>query len=382
MEQRITRRKAVKTITTGAIGAVACTGRGESLPESPQETAKENAMKNPILSIDVLPNSGPMPTSDPFLFCVHHLDDYPRGNEKLGPVASLSGRQIGQDFANIDGWNMYHGDEVPGFPRHPHRGFETVTIVKSGLIDHADSLGSAARYGNGDVQWLTAGDGINHAEMFPLVNQDQNNLTDFFQIWLNLPARLKRVPPHFKMFWSETVPTHALRDDNGKVTSVRVIAGTYFGQKPPAPPPNSWASQADACVGMLTIEMEPMATWMLPAGSAGLNRSVYVIDGHMSLNGLPEHARVRANLQSDVAAKLTAGSKGAKLLLLEGKPIDEPVVQHGPFVMNSREEIMQAFSDYRRTQFGGWPWRSTEPTHGVAYKRFARFADGSVDQPS
>ena len=382
MKQEITRRTAVKTITTGAIGAVACTGRGEQRAESSRETEKETAMKNPILSIDVLPTSGPMPTSDPFLFCVHHRDDYPRGNDKLGPATSLSGRQIGQDFANIDGWNMYHGDEVPGFPRHPHRGFETVTIVKTGLIDHADSLGSVARYGNGDVQWLTAGDGINHAEMFPLINQEQKNVTDFFQIWLNLPARLKRVQPHFKMLWAETVPSHTVRDAQDKATLIRVVAGNYLGKAPPAPPPNSWASQPDADVAMVTIEMDSAATWTLPPSKAGLNRSVYVIDGHVSFGGQPEHARVRAKLHSELPIRVTAGSSGAKLLLLEGKPIAEPVVQHGPFVMNSREEIMQAFSDYRRTQFGGWPWRSTEPTHGAAYTRFARFADGSIDKPS
>ena len=110
----------------------------------------------------------PWKTFDPFLFCVHHRDDYPAGDARLGPVTPLSGRNIGQDFDNKDGWNMYHGDVVPGFPRHPHRGFETVTVTRRGFVDHSDSLGATARYGEGDVQWMTAGSGIVHAEMFPL----------------------------------------------------------------------------------------------------------------------------------------------------------------------------------------------------------------------
>jgi len=108
------------------------------------------------------------PTLDPFLFCVHHDDAYPAGNDKLGPAASLDGRELGMDFQPKDGWRMYHGEVVPGFPQHPHRGFETVTIVRQGLIDHSDSLGATARFGRGDVQWLTAGKGISHCEMFPL----------------------------------------------------------------------------------------------------------------------------------------------------------------------------------------------------------------------
>ena len=94
------------------------------------------------------------------------------------------GRRIGQDFSGKDGWSAYHGQTVPGFPRHPHRGFETITIVRDGLIDHSDSLGGVARYGAGDVQWLTAGNGICHAEMFPLVETDKPNPTDFFRFGL------------------------------------------------------------------------------------------------------------------------------------------------------------------------------------------------------
>src|SRR6187551_3655628 len=141
--------------------------------------------------------SPPWPTIDPFLFCVHHVDDYPAGNGRAGPAADLAGRPIGQDFGGTDGWRMYHGDVVPGFPQHPHRGFETVTYVRSGLVDHADSLGATARYGGGDVQWLTAGRGIVHAEMFPLLERDGPNPAELFQIWLNLASSDKMADPYF-----------------------------------------------------------------------------------------------------------------------------------------------------------------------------------------
>lgn len=140
-------------------------------------------------------------TVDPFLLCAHHVNHYPTGNEQLGPNASLSGHQLGQDFIPLkDNWRMYHGHTVPGFPAHPHRGFETVTISRKGSIDHFDSMGATGRYGDGDVQWLTAGNGIQHSEMFPLLNPNNENPLELFQIWLNLPAKDKLCAPMFTMF--------------------------------------------------------------------------------------------------------------------------------------------------------------------------------------
>ena len=135
-------------------------------------------MSNVIISTQVLGLH--WETSDPFLFCAFHNDRFPKGNEQLGPDASLAGRPIGQDFQLKDGWRMYHGEQVAGFPAHPHRGFETISIVPVGLVDHADSMGAAGRYGNGDVQWLTTGRGVQHSEMFPLVHQDKENPLLFF----------------------------------------------------------------------------------------------------------------------------------------------------------------------------------------------------------
>ena len=161
-------------------------------------------------------------TNNPFLFCVHHKDAYPKGNGEMGPDPSLlAGRRIGNDFEVKDGWRMYHGQEIPGFPQHPHRGFETVTVVLEGLADHADSLGASGRYGHGDVQWMTAGAGIQHCEMFPLLNDDRDNPLELFQIWLNIPAKDKFVEPYYKMLWKEDIPIIQQKDDAGKTTEVK-----------------------------------------------------------------------------------------------------------------------------------------------------------------
>src|SRR6476469_2551744 len=150
---------------------------------------------SPILASQ--PLGFPWQTLDPFLATMQHDDRSPAGNAELGPAAPLTGRALGEDFAGKDGWRMYHGEVVPGFPAHPHRGFEPVTIVRNGYIDHSDSLGAPARFGHGDVQWLTAGAGIVHCEMFPLVKPDAPNPVELFQIWLNLASADKMAAPHF-----------------------------------------------------------------------------------------------------------------------------------------------------------------------------------------
>lgn len=324
------------------------------------------------------------PTLDPFLFCAHHNDAYPEGNEVQGPDPSLlAGRNMGQDFEIKDGWRMYHGDKVPGFPQHPHRGFETVTLVRQGLLDHSDSLGAAARFGGGDVQWLTAGAGILHSEMFPLINADKGNHVELFQVWLNLPRDSKFVPAHFSMLWADTLPVHHFKNEAGKTTTVTTIAGTIEGKAPPAPPPSSWAAQPNSEVAIWTVKMEPGASWTLPAAKPGLNRMLYFFEGsELRVGGrtLPKYHG--AQLRSELPTHLQNGPEATEILVLQGRPIGEPVFQHGPFVMNTREEIVQTINDYQRTRFGGWPWPSDEPVHPREEGRFARHADGKIERPS
>jgi redox-sensitive bicupin YhaK (pirin superfamily) len=334
------------------------------------------------LVLDVRPLGFPWETLDPFLFCVHHDDGYPAGNEQLGPAASLAGRDLGQDFEGKDGWRMYHGEVVPGFPQHPHRGFETVTLARRGFIDHSDSLGATARFGRGDCQWMTAGRGVVHAEMFPLLAPDQPNPVELFQIWLNLPRADKLVEPHFTMLWSQDIPTHHAVDAAGRATEVTTVAGRLGELRPPPPPPHSWAARADSDVAIWTIRMAPGAEWTLPPAAAGSNRTLYFFLGdEVRLGDRRLAPGLAARLRPDAAAPLrNPGAREAELLLLQGRPIGEPIAQHGPFVMNTAAEIQQAFLDYRRTQFGGWPWPSDDPVHPRDAGRFARHADGRVER--
>ncbi len=330
--------------------------------------------------IKIQPLGFPWHTEDPFLFCAYHKDDYPAGNKHFGPDTSLAGRNIGQDFTIKDGWRMYHGEKVPGFPFHPHRGFETITIVKQGIVDHTDSLGAAGRFSAGDVQWMTAGKGIQHSEMFPLLHQDKDNPLELFQVWLNLPRSHKLVEPHFKMLWEETIPViNVASDDNGTVT-VKVIAGQAYGKTAPSPPPDSWAANKDHEVLILSAELSPGARWDIPPANQQVNRTLYFYSGDtlriQETQVSKEHSIL---LQSDQPVTVKAGKEECHLLLLQGKPIGEPVVQYGPFVMNTEAEIRQTILEYQRNQFGGWPWPEREQVHDQNKGRFALHADGKEE---
>ncbi|WP_300682204.1 pirin family protein [Nocardioides sp.] len=335
-------------------------------------------------STEVVDLGRPWPGVGPFLFAAFHSDAYPRGTAAMGPDADLAGRPLGQDFGNPAGWNMYHGTTVPGFPAHPHRGFETITLVTQGYVDHADSTGASARYGVGDVQWVTAGKGVSHAEMFPLLDTEAENPFELFQVWLNLPAEDKSADPEFVMYWNEDIPVLTPADATGQV-SIKVIAGAYGDVVPAAPPQRSWASRPDADVAMWLVELGPSSTVTLPApAGAETERMLYVFgeDAALTIDGTPVHAGQGFAPSSVRSLDLSTAEHGARILLLQGRPIGEPVVAYGPFVMNSEADIRQAFEDYRRTEFGGWPWPVTDLVHPRETERFARYGDGRVSRPA
>lgn len=329
---------------------------------------------NPI--VDTVELEFPWKGLDPFIMTVHHVDEYPAGNAELGPLASLAGRRIGSDFSYTDGWSMYHGDVVPGFPQHPHRGFETVTVVRRGYVDHSDSLGATARYGGGDVQWLTTGSGIQHAEMFPLLQENDDNPLELFQIWLNLPPESKMVPAYFGMLWSEDIP----HISPAPGVRVEVMAGEVDGHRAPAPPPDSWASRPESQLAIWHISLDPGATWELPTASASANRMLHMVAGDdVRISGTSFASGTGIRLRPERPAVLQNHGAPAAFLLLQGEPIGAPVFQMGPFVMNTPEELRQAFDDYNATGFGGWPWSRRDPVHDRSEGRFALHADGRVE---
>ena len=338
-------------------------------------------MTSPLL--DVQPITFPWQPLDPFLFCAHHLDHYPAAADDLGPADTLEGRNIGQDFSGKDGWSMYHGSRVPGFPRHPHRGFETITLARQGVVDHADSLGATARFGQGDVQWMTAGQGIEHSEMFPLRDPNGDNTLEIFQIWLNLPRASKTATPYFTMMWADQVQIHTFEDAEGRRVRVTTAAGALDGVEPPAPPPDSWASRPENEVAVWMIELDAGAAWTIPAAGSGLTRSLFFFDGASAVvagHRMDTHARL--TVASDAPITLVSDAQTpTQFVLLQGRPLGEPVVQHGPFVMSTVGEIKQTILDYQRGAFGRWPWPTATPDHGREQGRFAKHPDGRIDTP-
>jgi len=321
--------------------------------------------------------------SNPFLFCVHHLDYYPKSNGNFGPDAPLTGRNIGQDFTPKDGWRMYHGTKVPGFPAHPHRGFETVTIVLQGFVDHSDSHGQAGRYGMGDVQWMTAGTGLQHSEMFPVLNNESENTLELFQVWLNLPKARKHAEPYFKMLWSEEIPIVSKRDENRKTTEIRIIAGQLDEVKAPEPAPDSWAADQNNEVAIWLIKMEAGAQWTLPAVTDQAVRNLYCYQGEniqVADRKIVKDQAFMLQADQDVLLK-NSGAEPALFMLLQAKPINEPVAHYGPFVMNTEAELRQTFYDFQQTQFGGWPWDRHDQVHAKYAGRFAKYRDGKEVRP-
>jgi len=231
--------------------------------------------------------------------------------------------------------------ERRGVGQHPHRGFETVTIVYAGEVEHRDSTGNGGIIGKGDVQWMTAAGGILHEEFHSPAYAAKGGPFEMVQLWINLPAKDKLAPPGYQGIVDAQIPAVALPAEAG---TLRVIAGDYAGHPGPArtfSPMNVW-----------DIRMTAGKRVELPQPE-GWSTLIVVLDGTVQING---EAVLRA---AQLATLSTAGSgvmieanSNAKLLLLAGEPIDEPVVGHGPFVMNSQQEIIQAIADFNSGRFG------------------------------
>lgn len=320
-----------------------------------------------------------IPTQNPFVLAVHHLDYFPEGNDYLGPAKKLE--QTGYDM-DAD-WRMYYGEDVPGFPAHPHRGFETITVVTKGVVDHTDGLGSKGRYENGDVQWMTAGRGLQHCEMFPLIHKDKANTMELFQIWLSLDRAHRMVEPDYKMLWREDIPVIRI-GDIGRQVKITLIAGELNGIEAVKPTKDSWAYDKKNRVSIQLIEFDEGASYELPIASGPFNRSIYQYEGgelHVGDEPFNKNEYMFISADETILIKNKSGAT-SKILLLESEPINEPIVAYGPFVMTTNEEISQAYIDYKRTEFGGWPFEKDEVVHERNEGRFAAYPDGRIDRPT
>ncbi|HEX2650101.1 MAG TPA: pirin family protein [Burkholderiales bacterium] len=224
-------------------------------------------------------------------------------------------------------------DYLAGFPAHPHRGFETVTYMLDGHMQHKDSGGNTGDLGPGDVQWMSAARGIVHSEM----PQQSEGRMRGFQLWLNLPAKEKMKPAAYRDISSKEIPVVTLENE----ASVKIIAGKFQDTAGPV-----HGTSTDPYY--LDVILPPKASVEVPL-PAGHNAFLYQYEGSSFVGAKKEalENRTAALLSDGDAVRIEAGEEGARVLALAGKPIGEPIVQYGPFVMNTREEIEQALQDYQ-----------------------------------
>lgn len=229
---------------------------------------------------------------------------------------------------------VYGPGEAVGAPSHPHRGFETVTYLLAGAMQHADSAGNSGDLNPGDVQWMTAGRGVIHSELPQDHMMEHGGKMHGFQIWVNLPAKDKMMPPRYQDIPSEDIPETTSED--GTVWA-KVIAGEALG--------TSAVIDTVIPITYIHMKMQPGATYT-HACEADHNVMVYTFGGSLTIEGRSLHDGGLGLLSPGDSVELTAEEDGTEFLILGGPELDEPIARYGPFVMNTRQEIYQAVEDY------------------------------------
>ena len=268
-------------------------------------------------------------------FPVRSLFSYNAAGKQVSPFLLL-------DYAGP--YNFEPTTERRGVGQHPHRGFETVTIVYDGEVEHRDSTGQGGIIGPGDVQWMTAGGGILHEEFHSPAFSRTGGPFRMVQLWVNLPAKDKMTRPGYQSILNADIPTVSLPDDAG---TARIIAGAMDGSKGPAStftPINEWD---------VRLNRDAETTLDLPEGQTAM---VVVLSGHVTVNGDQPAGAAEALLLDRKGDSVTLSADAdTTLLILTGEPIDEPIVGYGPFVMNSEDEIRTAVTDFNSGRFGDIP---------------------------
>ena len=264
-------------------------------------------------------------------FPVHTVLDYQRHPE-LSPFLLLD--HVGPaDFAPAD--------KPRGVGWHPHRGFETVTLVLDGQVDHEDTAGNGGRIGPGEVQWMTAGSGLLHKEMHSPEFTRRGGRFHALQLWVNLPAKSKMTAPRYQTLGASSIP---------EVDGVRVIAGEYRGAKGPA--------QTFTTVNLFDVRMRTGQKLTLDLRD-GFSAGLYIVSGNVAVNGQSASETELVVLDRDGNDVELSATSDAIVFVMNGAPIDEPVVGTGPFVMNTSREIQQAFADYHAGRLGKIPTETT-----------------------
>ncbi len=265
-------------------------------------------------------------------FPVRSLFDYNRFGARVSPFLLL-------DYAGPVAFEP--AARPRGVGEHPHRGFETVTIVYQGEVAHRDSVGNSGVIGPGDVQWMTAAGGILHEEFHSPTFTRAGGTLEMMQLWVNLPAAHKMAAPRYQTIVNAAIPELALPGEAGRL---RVIAGSHEGTLGPA------STFSELNVWDLRMKADKIASLSVPAGHIAL---VVVMRGAVRVNGSREAGAAElVMLGTDGLAVQLQAAADSTVLVLTGVPIDEPIVGYGPFVMNSRAEIETAMSDFQRGRFG------------------------------
>jgi quercetin 2,3-dioxygenase len=228
------------------------------------------------------------------------------------------------------------GDYIAGFPPHPHRGFETVTYMLDGAMKHQDSLGNTGHLGPGSVQWMTAGRGIIHSEM----PEQEEGLMRGFQLWVNLPAANKMTAPRY-----QDIPASEVAEVTGEGHRVRVIAGAFAGTAGPVQAPHTEALYLD-----IVLDADQHIDVPIPLGHAGF---IYVFEGAAQVGNKALPKGTLAVLGDGSTLSIEASGEGGRMLVVAGRPMGEPIVQHGPFVMNTQAQIREAIRDYHAGTLAG-----------------------------
>ena len=314
---------------------------------------------------------------DPFTFVSHHHDEYPHGNAQLAPPLELiSGRNLGRDYQERFGFRMYHGRVVPGFPMHAHWGYETLSIAEKGFVDHFDTEKNFGRYGNGDVQWTLATNRYEHCEMYPLLNQEENNPVHITQVMINIPLDRKNKDNLVNNVWAEDIPV--IEDDGCKVT---LYCGTYCNKSIYSPNPGSWATE-DNHVRIMKVELQPGKVFELESLPEGISRNVYFVSGKdADMDGTKVKPNLRFKMKTSTSLKITNGEEQSEFWVLEGRPIGEKQAAFGPVILSDLDEVRRSMDEIRIKEFQEWPWGVMDVTNPIDMGRELHRADGTVERP-